>query len=122
MDGLNLVITITDRDKTETAIKLFQECNVFTTDIVLGQGTAPREILEYLYLSPAEKSILRCCHPCGSERAAQASETEDVYRYSRQRHCGDCTAEQHRAASAVWSTCWTDRRWKRTRAWKRQKG
>ena len=35
MDGLNLVITITDREKTETAIKLFQECNVFTTDIVL---------------------------------------------------------------------------------------
>ncbi len=58
MDGLNLVITITDREKTETAIKLFQECNVFTTDIVLGQGTAPREILEYLYLSPAEKSII----------------------------------------------------------------
>mgnify|MGYP005926625975 FL=1 len=58
MDGLNLVITITDRDRTETAIKLFQECNVFTTDIVLGQGTAPREILEYLYLSPAEKSII----------------------------------------------------------------
>ena len=24
MDGLNLVITITDREKTETAIKLFQ--------------------------------------------------------------------------------------------------
>ena len=58
MDGLNLVINITDRDKTETAIKLFQENGVFTTDVVLGQGTAPREILEYLYLSPAEKSII----------------------------------------------------------------
>lgn len=58
MDGLNLVINITDRDKTETAIKLFQENGVFTTDVALGQGTAPREILEYLYLSPAEKAII----------------------------------------------------------------
>ena len=58
MDGLNLVINITDRDKTETAIRLFQENGVFTTDVALGQGTAPREILEYLYLSPAEKTII----------------------------------------------------------------
>ena len=58
MDGLNLVINITDRDKSETAIRLFQENGVFTTDVALGQGTAPREILEYLYLSPAEKAII----------------------------------------------------------------
>ena len=42
MDGLNLVINITDRDKSETAIRLFQENGVFTTDVALGQGTAPR--------------------------------------------------------------------------------
>ena len=41
MDGLNLVINITDRDKSETAIRLFQENGVFTTDVALGQGTAP---------------------------------------------------------------------------------
>ena len=58
MDGLNLVINITDRDKSETAIRLFQENGVFTTDVALGQGTAPREILEYLYLSPPEKAII----------------------------------------------------------------
>ena len=58
MDGLNLVINITDRDKSETAIRLFQENGVFTTDVALGQGTAPREILEYLYLGPAEKAII----------------------------------------------------------------
>ena len=37
---------------------MFQENGVFTTDVALGQGTAPREILEYLYLSPAEKAII----------------------------------------------------------------
>ncbi len=58
MDGLNMVITITDRERTETAINLFRENNVFTTDIVLGQGTASREMLDYLYLKPSEKSIV----------------------------------------------------------------
>ena len=56
MDGLNMVITVTDRERTETAINLFRENNVFTTDIVLGQGTASREMLDYLYLNPSEKA------------------------------------------------------------------
>lgn len=58
MDGLNMVITITDRERTETAINLFRENNVFTTDIVLGQGTASRETLDYRYLNPSEKAIV----------------------------------------------------------------
>lgn len=58
MDGLNMVIAITDRERTETAINLFRENNVFTTDIVLGQGTASREMLDYLYLNPSEKAIV----------------------------------------------------------------
>ena len=58
MDGLNMVMAITDRERTETAINLFRENNVFTTDIVLGQGTASKEILDYLYLNPSEKAIV----------------------------------------------------------------
>ena len=58
MDGLTMVITVTDRERTETAINLFRENNVFTTDIVLGQGTASRETLDYLYLNPSEKAIV----------------------------------------------------------------
>ena len=58
MDGVNMVITVTDRERTETAINLFRENNVFTTDIVLGQGTASREMLDYLYLNPSEKAIV----------------------------------------------------------------
>ena len=58
MEGLQLVMAITDRDKTETVIGIFRECNVFTTDVVLGTGTAPMEILDYLYLSPNEKAVV----------------------------------------------------------------
>ena len=58
MEGLQLVMAITDRDKTETVIGIFRECNVFTTDVVLGTGTAPTEILDYLYLSPNEKAVV----------------------------------------------------------------
>lgn len=58
MDVLNMVIAITDRERTETTINLFRENNVFTTDIVLGQGTATGEILEHMLLSPSEKSIV----------------------------------------------------------------
>ena len=58
MEGLQLVMAITDRDKTETVIGIFRECNVFTTDVVLGTGTAPMEVLDYLYLSPNEKAVV----------------------------------------------------------------
>ncbi len=58
MDGLNMVIAITDREKTETVINLFRENNVFTTDIVLGRGTATGEILDLMLLSPSEKAMV----------------------------------------------------------------
>ena len=44
MEGLHLVIAITDRDQAERAIQLFRENNVFTTDVVLGSGTATRDV------------------------------------------------------------------------------
>ena len=58
MESLHLVIAITDRQNTEKVIEIFRESNVFTTDIVLGMGTAPTEILDYLYLSPNEKAVI----------------------------------------------------------------
>lgn len=57
MEGLHLVIAITDRERTPDVIKIFHENNVFTTDVSLGEGTAPAEILDYLYLNPSEKGI-----------------------------------------------------------------
>ena len=50
MEGLHLAIAITDREKADSVVEAFAESNVFTTDIVLGTGTAPTEILDYLYL------------------------------------------------------------------------
>ena len=78
MDGLNLVINITDRDKSETAIRLFQENGVFTTDVALGQGTAPREILEYLYLSPASYYFWRS-YQCRTEFPVQNVKAQNVH-------------------------------------------
>ena len=58
MESLHLAIAIADRENTEKVIETFRESNVFTTDIVLGTGTAPTEILDYLYLSPNEKAVI----------------------------------------------------------------
>ena len=58
MESLHLVIAIADRENTEKVIETFRESNVFATDIVLGMGTAPMEILDYLYLSPNEKAVV----------------------------------------------------------------
>ena len=58
MEGLHLVIAIADRHNAERVIGAFRESNVFTTDIVLGTGTAPTETLDYLYLSPSEKAVV----------------------------------------------------------------
>ena len=58
MKGLYLVIAITERHRTERVIQLFQENNVFTTDVALGNGTAPTEVLDYFYLTPSEKSVI----------------------------------------------------------------
>jgi len=57
MEGLHLVVAITDRERTPDVIKIFQENNVFTTDTALGEGTAPAEVLDYLYLNPSQKGI-----------------------------------------------------------------
>lgn len=58
MEGLHFVIAVTDRERTPQVINLFQENNVFTTDVALGEGTAPPEVLDYLYLNPSEKGIV----------------------------------------------------------------
>ena len=58
MEGLQLVMAITDRERSDTVIEIFRECNVFTTDVVLGTGTAPMEILDFLYLLPSEKAVV----------------------------------------------------------------
>ncbi|MFR7990175.1 MAG: P-II family nitrogen regulator [Anaerovoracaceae bacterium] len=58
MEILHLVMAVSDRYMAEKVIGLFQENNIFTTDVVLGEGTAPNEGLEYLYQNPKEKAIV----------------------------------------------------------------
>lgn len=58
MERLYMIITISDRENEEKVIDIFRENNVYTTDVVLGTGTAPMEILDYLYLSPNEKAVV----------------------------------------------------------------
>ena len=53
-----MVMTVSDRENEEQVIDIFRENNVFTTDVILGTGTAPTEILDYLYLSPNEKAVV----------------------------------------------------------------
>lgn len=57
MKGLHFVMAITDRERGEQVISLFRENNVYTTDVALGEGTAPPEVLDYLYLNPSQKAI-----------------------------------------------------------------
>ncbi len=58
MEGLQLVMTITDRHKADRVVRIFRENNVFTTDVTLGTGTASKELLDYLYLTPSEKTVV----------------------------------------------------------------
>ena len=58
MEGLHLIITITDRERAKSVTELFRDNNVFTSYIAMGEGTAPPEILDYLYLSPSEKAVI----------------------------------------------------------------
>lgn len=58
MEKLHLILAITDRSRAEQAIGLLRENHVFATDVALGEGTAPEEILDYLYLRPNEKAVI----------------------------------------------------------------
>lgn len=58
MEGLHLVMAITDREKSDKVVALFDDNNVATTYALMGEGTAPPEVLDYLYLSPSEKIIV----------------------------------------------------------------
>ena len=58
MEGLHLVMAITDREKSDKVVSLFDDNNVATTYALMGEGTAPPEVLDYLYLSPSEKIIV----------------------------------------------------------------
>ena len=51
-------MAITDRERDEQFISLFHENNAFITHAALGEGTAPPEVLDYLYLNPSQKAVI----------------------------------------------------------------
>ena len=63
MGGIDLIITITDRSKSEQFISLYQREGIPTVLSVLGHGTATGEVLDYLGLEATEKAMLICMTP-----------------------------------------------------------
>ena len=60
MNGVDLIVTITDRSRSEEFISLYQDCGVTMIISALGHGTATGEILDYLNLEATEKIVLFC--------------------------------------------------------------
>ncbi len=57
MSTLQLMITVIDRNRLPQFIRLYQEKKAEVTEIALGRGTAPTELLSYLGLHPSEKAV-----------------------------------------------------------------
>ena len=60
MNGVDLIVTITDRSRSEEFISLYQDCGITMIISALGHGTATGEILDYLSLEATEKVVLFC--------------------------------------------------------------
>lgn len=60
MNGLQLVITITDRSRSEKFVSRYRASGVHMIAGALGYGTATSAVLDYLGLSATEKAVLVC--------------------------------------------------------------
>lgn len=58
MSGVNLMVTISDRNQSRRFLAFYKEYNITVTLLSLGRGTAADEILDYFGLEAAEKAIL----------------------------------------------------------------
>lgn len=58
MSGLNLMVTISDRNQSRRFLAFYKEYNITVTLLSLGRGTAADEVLDYFGLEAAEKAIL----------------------------------------------------------------
>ena len=63
MQGVDLIITITDRDRCEDFTAWFRRQGIPLVLTALGQGTATTEILDCLGLEDSEKAVLFCVAP-----------------------------------------------------------
>lgn len=58
LKGLRLIITIVDRKKGKKVVKLFESLGCKFSSTMLGMGTAPKEIFDYLGFGDIEKDIV----------------------------------------------------------------
>lgn len=58
LKGLRLIITIVDRKKGKKVVKLFESLGCMSSSTLLGIGTAPAEILDYLGFGIVEKDVV----------------------------------------------------------------
>ena len=73
MQGVNLIVTITDRSRADDFAAWFQGHGVSLVLTVLGQGTASAEILDFLGLMATEKAVLFCVAPRSPQMVRQAA-------------------------------------------------
>ena len=73
MQGVNLIITITDRSRADGFCQWFRTRGVSLVLAALGEGTASREVLNLLGLEASEKAVLFCVAPRSPQMIRQAS-------------------------------------------------
>ena len=59
LKGLRLIITIVDRKKGKDVIKLYEKLGCTSHNTFLGNGTAPKEIFDFLVKSKTTKDIAK---------------------------------------------------------------
>ena len=73
MQGVNLIITITDRSRADGFSQWFRSRGVSLVLSALGEGTASTEVLDFLGLEATEKAVLFCVAPRSPRMVRQAA-------------------------------------------------
>ena len=73
MQGVDLIITITDRTRSEAFSDWFRSHGIPLVLTALGQGTAATEVLDFLGLEATEKAVLFCVAPRSPKMVRQAA-------------------------------------------------
>ena len=73
MQGVDLIITITDRSRADQFASWFRSRGISLVLTALGQGTATTEVLDFLGLEATEKAVLFCVAPRSPRMVRQAA-------------------------------------------------
>ena len=95
MQGVDLIITITDRSRAEQFASWFRSHGISLVLTALGQGTATTEVLDFLGLEATEKAVLFCVAPRSPRHGAPGGPGAVAGRAGAGRF-DDRAGEQHR--------------------------